>query len=102
MKQQTSTLLLLLVGVSDAWITPLSYGVSSPLRQHQNGVGTYQRTAMNAHWGADEPDVIDVPHNNEDSSLAPLSSEQSLLSLSAATMMGFAAAAAAATSFDAR
>lgn len=93
MKQQTSTLLLLLAGVSDAWITPLSYGISSPLRQHHTGVETFQRTAMNAHWGADERDVIDVPHNSEDSSLATLSSDQSLLSLSAAAMMGFAALA---------
>ncbi len=92
MKQQTSTLLLVLAGFSDAWITPLSYGGSSPLRQHHNGVGTFKTVSMNAHWGADKRDAIDVQHKGEDSSLAELS-DQSLLSLSAAAMMGFAALA---------
>lgn len=87
MKQQTSTLLLLLAGFSNAWITPLSYRGSSPLRQQ-----TFQTTSMNAHWGADKQDAIDVPHKNKDSSLAEVS-DQSLLSMSAAAMMGFAALA---------
>ena len=88
MMQQKSLLLLLLAGLSDAWITPLTNG-NSPLRQRQGSVGTMM--GRNTHWGTNNRDLIDVTSETDSESTLP--SDPSLLSVSAA-LVGMAAMAA--------
>ena len=90
MKQQQSLLLLLLVGLSDAWMTPSTNG-NSPLRQRHGIVGT-----VTTHLGAGKRDVVDFTRTvstETDVEASALPSDPSLLSVSAA-LVGLAAMAA--------
>lgn len=86
--KKKSLLLLLLAGLSDAWITPLTNG-NSPLRQRHGSVGSMM--GRNTHWGTNNRDEIDVTSEADTDSTLP--SDPSLLSVSAA-LVGMAAIAA--------